>query len=108
MGILGLSLGSKLGSGAVPRNGETSRNGWTAIGEWQICWLVSSSELDSARCFSLPLLDSASDAESDSISSFPDLDGGSLSPSWLWMLSLRSLRYGLLEVLSCSNSCHHP
>jgi len=80
--ILGLSLGNSLGIETVSCNGETLRNVWTAIGEWRICRLVSSSELDSARCFPLSLSGSASDMESDPLSSFPDLDGGSLSPSW--------------------------
>jgi len=67
--------------GLVSRSGEISRNGWTVIGEWWICWLVSSSELDPACCFPLFLVGSASDAESDLSVSVSGLDGGSLSPS---------------------------
>jgi len=106
--ILGPLLGGILGLGAVSRSGETSCTDWTTIGEWRICWLVSSSELDSARCFPLTLSDSASDTKSVSLSSFPDLDGGSLSPSWLWTSSLSSPRYGFPTDLSCSNSYHCP
>ena len=101
-------IGNIPGFGMVSRNGETSRNGWTKIGEWRICWLVLSSELDSARCFPLSLLGSASDAESDWLSLFPDLDRGLLSPSWSWTSSLISPRYGFPVGLSCSNLCHSP
>ena len=106
--IVGLSLGNSLGFGTVSRNEETSRNDWTAIGAWRICRLVLSSELDSACCFPLSLLVSGSDAESDPLCSFSDQDEGSLSPSWSWMLSLGSLRYGFPVGLSCNNSNHYP
>src|SRR6266850_2777027 len=102
MGILDLSLGNGLVVGTVSRSGETSRNGWTAIGEWQICWSISSSELDSACCFPLSLMGSASDAGSDLSALFSDLDGGSVSLSWMWTSSLGSPRYGLPVGLSCS------
>jgi len=108
MGILGLSLDNGLVVGTVSCSGETSHNGWIIIGEWWICWLISSSELDSAHCFPLSLMGSASGAESDPSASLSDLDGGSVSLSWSWMSSLGSPRYGLPVGLLCSNSCHCP
>jgi len=75
MGILSLLLDSRLVAGTVSRNGETSHSGWIVIGEWRICWLVSSSELDSACCFPLSLVGSASNAESGPSALFSDLNG---------------------------------
>ena len=86
--ILGFAKRSGSVTGVVSCSGEISRNGPIDIGELWIWWSVSSSELDSARCF--PLEDPVSDSESSA--SLAALDGGSESLSCSWMSGLGSPR----------------